>query len=312
MSAFISIPGNPEPQGAEAFSMTSADGVRIRAAAFPVSEARGGIILLTGWKEFIEKYFEVVQDFHKRGFSVFTMDWRGQGKSDRLSAAAHDSHIEDFADFRADIAQLTDEIARPRVAGPLFLVTHSMGGAPALQLLADGDARFSGAVLCAPLTRMPQPAAQRALYKAFAALAGALGRSDAALPGVDVVGASFETSKVTTDRRRHQIFTDLEAASPEARVDRPTFGWLKAALAASDDLHRPGRFYNLKTPVLIVSAEKDALVSSRDHQLLAARSPLIECVTIRGALHEIMMERDEIRNEYWRAFDRFAARILGG
>jgi lysophospholipase len=61
----------------------------------------------------------------------------------------------------------------------------------------------------------------------------------------------------------------------------------------------------LKTPTLIISAEIDHLVRSSDHQWLARQSPLIACVTIKGALHEIMMERDEIRDQYWKAFDDF-------
>ena len=45
---------------------------------------RGVCLLLNGQTEFIEKYFEVIDELRGRGFSVVTFDWRGQGGSDRL------------------------------------------------------------------------------------------------------------------------------------------------------------------------------------------------------------------------------------
>ena len=36
-----------------------------------------------------------------------------------------------------------------------------------------------------------------------------------------------------------------------------------------------------------------------------ARMPHATCLTIAGAEHEILMERDIYRDQLWRAFDRF-------
>jgi lysophospholipase len=312
MSDFIRIEGNPPPDGAETFDFRARDGKRLRAAIFPKEGAVAGVVLLAGWKEFIEKYFEVVRDFQMRGFSVFMMDWRGQGRSERLAPNPRLSHLDErgFAAFRDDLVQFVDEIVRPRFSGPLILATHSMGGAPALQLLADGDQRFVAAVLNAPLTRFPQPQAVAAAYRALANIVTSTGGGASAIPGDVSVAETFETSKVTTDRRRHQQFADLQAAAPDARIDRPTFGWLKAALVASDDLHRPKRFAAMRTPTLIVSAEKDLLVSAADHHFIARQSPFIRCETVKGALHEIMMERDECRDAYFRAFDDFVRPLI--
>lgn len=116
---------------------------------------------------------------------------------------------------------------------------------------------------------------------------------------------AFEGNNLTSDRTRHERFRALQSAAPNATIREPTYGWIRAATEAMDDLHRPGRFARLKTPTLIVSAGNDHLVRSSDHRLLAGQSPLIDCVTIDGALHEIMMEREEIRNRFWQAFDSF-------
>ena len=46
----------------------------------------GTVCLFQGRAECIERYFEVVNDLRRRGFAVATIDWRGQGGSDRRAA----------------------------------------------------------------------------------------------------------------------------------------------------------------------------------------------------------------------------------
>jgi lysophospholipase len=309
---FIRIPGNPAPEGAETFDFFADDGVRLRAAAFAAPDARAGVVLLNGRSEFIEKYFEVVGDLQARRFSVATMDWRGQGRSARLLADSKKGHIDDFAAYRADLRRFVDEVARPRLPGPLVLLTHSMGGAPALQLLADGYDAFAAAVLCAPMTRLFAGPLKLAYARAAARVMSALGAAGRSIPGTKEHSMDFDGNVLTSDPRRHARFRDLQTAAPDAVIREPTFGWLKAATDAMADLRRPGRFARMSTPTRIISAERDALVDSADHGRLAAASEMIDRVTVEGALHEILMEEDRCRAAFWAAFDDFVAPRLAG
>lgn len=305
MAEFIRIEGNPVPTGGEVFDFSGADGGRLRGATFPAPDARGAVVLVSGRSEFIEKYFEAIGDLQARRFSVATMDWRGQGLSERLLPVSEKGHITDFGAYRADLRRFVEEIARPQFVGPLVLLTHSMGGAPALQLLADGYDAFRVAVLCAPMTRLFADPLKRAYARAAANLFSALGGSRQSVFGTKEHSMDFEGNVLTSDPRRHARFRDLQAAAPNAITREPTFGWLKAATEAMADLHKPGRFARMKTPTRIISAENDYLIDSSDHCALAAKSPLIDCVTIKGALHEIMMEQDQFRAAFWSAFDAF-------
>lgn len=304
---FIRIPSNKVPDGAEAIDFRAADGAALRGAIFPAPRAKATAVLALGRAEFIEKYFEVADDLRRRGFSVAALDWRGQGLSQRDARAGSLGHVGDFADFRSDLAAFMASVVRKRLAPPFVLLTHSMGGTPALQMLADGDETFCAAVLSAPMTRLDDGALKRLGVRFLARAACSIGFSVSPVPGVKEHSLAFEGNVLTSDPARHARFRDLQAAAPNAIVREPTYGWVRAAMAAMDDLHRPRRFMNLKTPTLIVSAGNDQLVRSGDHQSLCRRSPLIACVTIDGALHEIMMERDEIRDQYWKAFDDFVA-----
>jgi lysophospholipase len=310
MTDFIRTPANPPPPGGEIVEFLAADGVGLRAAVFERAGARGGVLVAPGRVEFIEKYFEVVSDLMARGFSAAVLDWRGQGRSGRMLAAAERGHVRDFADYRADLRLFTEDIARKRLKGPLVLMTHSMGGAPALQLLADGYDAFAAAILCAPMTRLFADPFMRGFARIMADAACTVGAGGQTLVGVKEHSMTFEGNVLTSDRGRHARFRQLQEAAPDAVVRDPTYGWLKAANAAMSDLHRPGRFAKLTTPTLIVSAEHDHLVDSGDHAFIAQQSPLIERVVIKGALHEIMMEQDPIRAAYWQSVDDFLARKL--
>ena len=81
----VSIPANPVPDNTVAGMLKTKDGIRLRFARFaPPPGRKGTICLFQGRAEFIEKYFETVRDLRARGFAVATMDWRGQGGSQRM------------------------------------------------------------------------------------------------------------------------------------------------------------------------------------------------------------------------------------
>src|ERR1700710_463840 len=108
-------------------------GATLRAARFPAAPdvpARGTCVLLNGQTEFIEKYFEVIDELRARGFAVATMDWRGQGGSDRLLGDDHrKSFITDFSAYDEDPDTLMNWIVRPMLKdgeNP-FALAHSMG-----------------------------------------------------------------------------------------------------------------------------------------------------------------------------------------
>jgi len=310
MSDFIRIPSNPVPEGGEVFTIDTADSAKLRAALFPAEDARGCVVLMNGRSEFIEKYFEVIEDLRARGLSVATMDWRGQGLSSRMLPVSEKGHINDIGAYKADLRNFVEEVVKPRFDGPRILMTHSMGGLPALMLLADGYDAFARAVLCAPMTRFYPDPAKRVAARTIAGAACQLGWSRVSALGVKEYSLDFEGNVLTTDQRRHERFRELQAAAPGATISAPTYGWVNASIKAIDAIHRANALDGIKIPVLIISAEDDRLVDATDHSQIAKAYDQIDCVSIKGAFHEILMERDEIRDQYWKAFDEFIAPVF--
>src|SRR5580704_4448991 len=109
-------------------------GADLRAARFaaaPGVPVRGTCVLLNGQTEFIEKYFEVIDELRGRGFAVASLDWRGQGGSGRLVPDAPlRVHIGDFADYDADLSAFMEKVVDPILpkGTPVIALAHSMGG----------------------------------------------------------------------------------------------------------------------------------------------------------------------------------------
>ena len=88
--------GEP-PKGGGVRLVEASDGGKGRIAVWPArggdtpsaakgrkkEKPRGTVLLLHGRTEFIEKYYPVIEKLLQRGFAVATLDWRGQGLSER-------------------------------------------------------------------------------------------------------------------------------------------------------------------------------------------------------------------------------------
>ena len=97
------------------------------------------MILLTGRNECIEKYFETIRDLGARGFDGATMDWRGQGGSDRLLATAMRGYVRQLRRLcRATSTCSSSEVVLPDCRGPYYVLAHSTGAL--IALLADAVA----------------------------------------------------------------------------------------------------------------------------------------------------------------------------
>ena len=113
--------------------------------------ARGVCVLLNGQTEFIEKYEEVIGELAARGFAVATLDWRGQGGSQRDLANPLKAHIGHFTDYDEDLSAFMDMVVRPMGDRAPIALAHSMGGHILLRALHARPNQFAAAVFSAPM-----------------------------------------------------------------------------------------------------------------------------------------------------------------
>lgn len=300
------LPDAPVPPGGGAEWFEGQGGARLRAALFrPEGRPRGSVVLSTGRTEAIEKYFEVVRDLQARGFVVLVNEWRGQGLSHRDLPDRRKGHARGFEPFLADYHALLLAF-EARLPKPWVAVGHSMGGCLTLMALAGGQARrFAGAVLCAPMLGLRLPRFAR-LMVGVRMLSG--GASGWAQPPGDPAAEPFEGNVLTHDPVRYRRGKDLLRANPDLALSSPTWGWLDFALRATDWLARRENLAPAALPVVIVSASGEKLVDNSAQARIADLLPDGRRVTVDGASHEILMETDPLRAQFWSAFDDLADR----
>lgn len=304
----VAAEGAPAPAGVRTFTVAAADGVRLRSAYWrPEGASRGTVALLQGRAEFIEKYGEVVEDLLRRGFAVATMDFRGQGGSERLVRNPLKSHVGDFADYRADLEALMRQVVLPHCPPPFFALSHSMSAPVAVAVALRQPQWFERLVLVAPMIGLPLGRTEF-FARGLAAGLGGVGLASAYIPGgSDRVMAlrPFDGNPVTADPARYEHAQALLRADPGLALGSPTIGWVRAAFRAMTATALRGAPEGFRTPTLALSAARDRIVDPRASERFAARIRGGGHVMLRGARHEIMMERDEIRDRFWAAFDAF-------
>src|SRR5688572_6110332 len=151
----VSIPANPVPEGVVVGELKTPDGVSLRFARWdPPPGRKGTVCLFPGRAEFIEKYFETVRDLRARGFAVATLDWRGQGLSERALSDPRKGHVGDFSEYEADLEVFMKEVVLPDCPPPLFALGHSMGGSVMLRVAQQGQRWFDRIVLSTPMIEL--------------------------------------------------------------------------------------------------------------------------------------------------------------
>jgi lysophospholipase len=94
-------------------------------------------------------------------------------------------------------------------------------------------------------------------------------------------------------------------AEPDLGLGSPTVAWVDAAFRAMGDIAEPAYPARIRQPLLIVAAGMDELVSTTQIGQFALRLRAGAHLVISGSRHEILMERDRFRSQFWAAFDAF-------
>jgi len=307
--AFVRVPGNDAPEGAEEHWLEGRGGVKVRVLTAPatIDSPRGSVIVAPGRTEFIEKYFEVLRELQARGFAVFCIDWRGQGLSGREVENGVKGHFASFDDPVNDLSTalklLGDRLPRPHIG-----LAHSMGGAILLRALQTRRVELDAVAFTAPMWGIQGLTDMAKKYARFMVSLGAGGQF---APSVEKKWKreNFKRNPVTHDKDRHSRCQGLIAEEPRLALAGPTIGWVAAASDATEAFLTPGALAHVRIPILAFTAGEEQLVDNGSHGVVLEQLPDAQHVTIVGAKHEILMEVDPVRAQFWNAFDELANRV---
>lgn len=305
---FFTVPENPIPDGAEELQVITADKVQLRTVRWvPEGATRGTVTIFQGRAEFIEKYFEVVAELLARGFAVVTFDWRGQGGSARQLRNRAKGHIADFKRFQRDLAALVRAVLKPFAPTPWYGLGHSMGAAILLEALHDRILPFERLVLTGPMIDIV-PATRPRGAAFLAKTLVTVGRGTSFVPGGKAKALQalpFEGNPLTSDPQRYARARELLMQEPKLAIGAPTVAWVHAAFQLFKRFASPGYAEEIRTPTFIIACGREALVDTAAAERFAMRMQAARYAVLPESRHEVMMETDAIRTQFWAAFDSF-------
>ena len=291
------------------------DGARLRIARWPAaSSPRASVILLPGRSEFHEKYDELGHTLAVRGYEVRALEWYGQGGSSRPLPQRQKGHVDSYERLLSHFYEWTDRCIGPEPSTrPLVLLGHSKGGHLALRALAERPNIADAAVLTAPMIDI-LPGAKRWAVRALSWGAVRLGQGRAFAFGegpFDPMRRRFHRNRLTGHPGRFELTNRLFVERPELSLGGVTWGWLDASFRSMATARAKAYLGRITVPVLIAVAGRDRLVRNAAIRKAARRLPNATVKTYPDALHELLMERDEVRNTVLDDMDRFID-ALGG
>jgi lysophospholipase len=301
------LPGNGLPEGLRGSTVSAKDGRKLRAAYAIPNSPKGTVVLICGRGDFIERWFETIADFIRRGFAVATFDLRGQGGSERAYSDRYRDGLRSFSEYDDDFASFMTQVVLPDCPPPFYAVGHSTGGLILLRALTRRT-WFERAVLSAPLLGVEIGVWPMPLVRVLCWLLPKTGLGRLFLPGQGkrpLAAQNFPGNNLTSDQRRFLQATRTLAEQPDLGVGGPTFSWLNAALRSMRQIKAESPSATFRAPILVVAAGRDRVVDNEAIRRFCNAANGVSLAIIPEARHEILFERDSIREQFFAAFEAF-------
>lgn len=275
--------------------LKTADGLSVTAAEIRPEGALGSLVLIPGRGETEHKYAELFFDLARMRIRAAVLFPRGQGLSDRLLADPQKCHMDDFAAVTGDLEFLIESLGFDDYA----MLAFSLGGLEALDLIFKTRNLPSRLALIAPFL-WPAMHLNPTLLKIAVGVLGAIpGARNAYTPYGNVYRrVPFAQNHHSHDEARYTRYHDYYAEHPKLTIGSPTWSFVRQTTFKQLELMRLERELPLK--VLCMNCALDQVVSPQaareffNLHLNDAASPII--TTLDNAFHDVLNERDEIRN----------------
>ncbi len=272
------------------------DGCRLRFIRPKKITSTTGLLILGGRTECIEKYQELFYDLRTFDCSLYSYDHRGQGLSQRLLKNPHKGHVNSFSDYVDDLKNFIGFVMAVKHQR-IIVLGFSMGGAITTLCALEYPDLIDAAILCCPMFAINTFPLPQVLVGWLTDKAITLGMGDNYVPGGK--GYNFKPRFVfnlyTSSLPRFTFTRNMVQDNPQLALGSPTIRWLFEAAQISQRLLKGAE--KISIPILLLQSGRDKLVRNNMHIEFCKRAVECEIHPIAGARHELLIERDELRNQ---------------
>lgn len=276
------------------------DGVALNYEKYINPDAAASVVIVHGFTESAEKFREISYCFSLMGFNVFVYDQRGHGRSGRISKDPETVSVGRFSDYVNDLFTFVNKIVKPASGKlPVYLYSHSMGGAVSIQFLQDYPGVFDKAVLSAPMV-MPQcngipPRLARALMLFFCLL-GKKNEMVFTYNGFNP-DRTYENSH-DTSKARYDYYQAKRVAIRDLQTASASYRWVAEAVKVARKNLDKNRCSKIKIPVLLCQPEEDSSVYSEKEDEFIKLIPDGRLEKFVNCRHEIYASVDDTLFDY--------------
>ncbi len=283
------------PEGwAWGFIRTGLNPVQRYGVASTSRAPRAVVVIIPGYGESAEVWYETVRDLVGEGYTVWILDRAGQGGSERFVLPRDLGHAPSFDPDVSGLMHLLKVVVRAPEDMPVILLGHGDGAVVALAAVQSG-LKVEGLIASSPW---------------LAADADAPGPRW--MPGVDRLpapgwkawtrdGPDDLTRGLTHDPWRGKVGQAWQTANPDLRMTGPSRGWTGAHRVASRKVIE--RAATTRAPVLMLNPGEDG-------DSLCRRAPDCRVAPIPGARRALHLEADVWRSPWRNEVFSFIARTV--
>ena len=258
------------------------------------------LLILPGRQEQLEKYAEVVYDLKNssagKNLSIFLIDHRGQGSSDRMVENPQIGYVDHFEDYIQDVETFMDRSIIPENCAKHYMLAHSMGGAIGLGVISEYPQFFSAVTFSAPMWKINTHPYSNFIARTIVEAEVLLGQGKKYGVGqkdlnIDV---PFEKNITTNSESRYQMSMDIYRKFPATKLGGVSNRWVNEGLKYTHHLRKTVK--GLKIPMTLFEAGEDQFVKVAGEDQICAQNPFCVKTYFEFAKHELLMERDPVRN----------------
>lgn len=258
---------------------------------------RAIVVILPGYGESAEVWFETIAALTRRGYSVWVLDRAGQGGSARFTLPRDLGYAPSFDPDVANLKGLVKVVIRPLPGVPLVLLGHADGAIVALRA-AETGLRVDGLIISSP--HLAAKADSQDTAQVWAGRIPLLGRLPMAgwRPWSRSLPDDRELGR-THDLWRGALAQAWQTANPDLRMSDPSLGWRNAHQVASRLAEADAA--RVLAPVLMLTA------GAPNRETAALCKTLRRCVPlpIPGARADLHLESDPWRTPWFKAVTAF-------
>ena len=288
----------------------SFDGLRLHYHQAVNPQEKAAVVMVHGFCEFFGKYHETAWRFYEAGYSVFFLELRGHGKSERSKHFDDQRvYVDSFEEYVEDIYAFVNQVVKKNsLTGKLFLFCHSMGGTAGAMFLETYPDVFRCAVLSSPMLKVNYGGIPDPAIDALAVYTRITDLSENFAPGQhEWRGEDQFLSSSAMDRDRYEYQFDQRNRDIDYQTWGGTWAWAAAAKKATDAAVADAA--KIAVPVLVCQAGNDGMVDNDGQNEFRNASRMVWLNVYEGCEHELFNADGYSRRKYlmdllnfWRIF----------